>query len=326
MAQAIVKKQAVEYYGPYGSKLPQNYSLQLEDGERFKEVIVTSGSIVDSIGFVVAKRDGTTATYQFGGPGFYEGKVVLKDGEYLTRISGTFGNSPKYLPDNGVLIATMTIHTNLNPNGYGPFGKGIDVENVEKYSSPTTTDGPIVGFLGRNGMYLESAGVMIRKQVIEIYGPYGSQLSENYRMQLQDGERFKEVIVRYGSIVDSLGLVVAKRDGTTTTYQFGGPGFYEGKVVLKDGEYLTRISGTFGNSPKYLPDNGVLIATMTIHTNLNPNGYGPFGKGIDVENVEKYSSPTTTDGPIVGFLGRNGMYLESTGVMIRKEFPPKKAT
>ncbi|KNA14922.1 hypothetical protein SOVF_102940 [Spinacia oleracea] len=234
-------------------------------------------------------------------------------------ITGTSGNY-KYQTGNGVLIATLKIHTNLNVNGYGPFGKGIDVQNVEKFSSPNKSDVPaIVGFFGRNGRYLESAGVMIpKKQVIEIYGPYGSQLPENYRMQLQDGERFKEVIVRYGSIVDSLGLVVAKRDGTTATFQFGGPGFYEGKVVLKDGEYLTRISGTFGNSSKYLPDNGVLIATMTIHTNLNPNGYGPFGKGIDVENVEKYSSPTLTDGPIVGFLGRKGKFLESVGVMIQK--------
>ncbi|KNA13444.1 hypothetical protein SOVF_116660 [Spinacia oleracea] len=319
MAQAI-KNQEVEYYGPYGSKSSENYRMQLRDGEQFREVIVRHESIVDALGFVVAKPDGTTVTYQFGGNGGIESKIVLKTGEYVTGVSGISGY---YLLVLGVLIAEIKIHTNLNPNGYGPFGNRNKVSSQEKFSSPVITDGrATVGFFGRNGWYLDSVGVMIPKMPeIEIYGPYGSQLPENFKVQLEYGDRFKEVTVKYGSIVDSLGFVVTKKDGTTVPYQFGGNGFYAGKVTLMDGEYLTRISGIFGNAPKYLPDNSVVIGTMTIHTNLNPNGYGPFGKGIDIQNVRNYSSPTMTDGPIVGFLGRSGKFLESAGVMIRKEFP-----
>ncbi|XP_056689584.1 mannose/glucose-specific lectin [Spinacia oleracea] len=317
MAQAIVKNEEIEYYGPYGSNLSENYRMQLVNGERFKEVTVRHGDVVDALRFVVAKPDGTTNTYQFGGNTGAVSKIALKDGEYLTKISGTSGN---YQYQSGkVMIATVKIHTNLNPNGYGPFGTGRFVVRVENFSSPEKNNLPIVGFMGRNGTYVESVGIMISKAPeIEIFGPYGSKLPQNYDQQLEDGERYKEITVTHGSIVDSLGFVVAKRDGSTATYQFGGKGAHVGKIILKDGEYVTAISGTSGNY-KYQSDNGVLIATLKIHTNMNQNGYGPFGKGIDVQNVEKFASPNNINSSIIGYFGRNGRYLEAAGVLVQKK-------
>ncbi|KNA04236.1 hypothetical protein SOVF_201540, partial [Spinacia oleracea] len=116
--------------------------MQLVNGERFKEVTVRHGDVVDALRFVVAKPDGTTNTYQFGG----------------------------------------------------------------------------------------NTGAVSKAPEIEIFGPYGSKLPQNYDQQLEDGERYKEITVTHGSIVDSLGFVVAKRDGSTATYQFGGKGAHVGKV------------------------------------------------------------------------------------------------
>lgn len=66
--------------------------------------------------------------------------------------------------------------------------------------------------------------------MIEQYGPYGSQLPENYRFQLAEGEKFCQVTVRHGYIVDAIGFKVAKPDGSTYSVSFGGNGGQESKV------------------------------------------------------------------------------------------------
>ncbi|KAL2938891.1 Mannose/glucose-specific lectin [Bienertia sinuspersici] len=324
MELQISPKQVIEPYGPYGSQFPENYHLQLEEGERITEVTIRHEAIVDAIGLTVAKKDGNTVYQQFGGNGGGPSKIVLSDGEYLTRISGAYAKST-YQEDE-LVVSTITIHTNLKPIGYGPFGKSnVNVKDVQKFTSPEQTDGPIVGVFGRCNKYVNSIGVLIQKQispkqVIEPYGPYGSQFPENYHLQLEEGERITEVTIRHEAIVDAIGLAIAKKNGNTVYQQFGGNGGGPSKIVLSDGEYLTRISGAYAKST-YQEDE-LVVSTITIHTNLKPTGYGPFGKSnVNVEDVQKFTSPEQTDGPIDGIFGRNNKYVNSIGVLIRKEFP-----
>ncbi|XP_056689194.1 uncharacterized protein [Spinacia oleracea] len=125
-------------------------------------------------------------------------------------------------------------------------------------------------------------------KMLEQYGPYGSQLPENYRMQLEDGEFIKELKVGHGYIVDALEVLVATPDGSTDIYHFGG-------------------------------DQGDENKRCSQPPNLNPNGYGPFGQGRDITNVSTFSSPDKSDGyVVVGFFGRSNNYLESVGVSIQK--------
>ncbi|XP_021741017.1 protein GOS9-like isoform X2 [Chenopodium quinoa] len=162
MAQAIAQKHMIEQYGPYGSQCPENYSFQLQEGESIKEVIVRHGFIVDAIGFVVAKPCGGTYTKMFGGTCGNESKIVLKCGEKITGISGTNGNY-KY-QHNQCVIATMKIHTNFCPTGYGPFGQGKGIEcSAKEFKSPMPLDGPVVGVFGRHNNYLESVGIFVKK-------------------------------------------------------------------------------------------------------------------------------------------------------------------
>ncbi|KAL2944885.1 Mannose/glucose-specific lectin, partial [Bienertia sinuspersici] len=140
-------RQVIVQYGPYGSQCPENYSMKLEENETIKEVIIRHGFIVDAIGFVVAKPCGNTVTKMCG--------------EYITQISGTYGNYKWH--NNQCVIATIKIHTNFCPSGYGPYGQGRDVCDVHCFSSPLPTDGPIVGFFGRHNNYLESIGIFVKK-------------------------------------------------------------------------------------------------------------------------------------------------------------------
>ena len=85
---------------------------------------------------------------------------------------------------------------------------------------------------------------------------------------------------------------------------------------MEDGEYLTRISGKYGYDTGR---NYVAIGTLTIHTNLHPEGYGPFGLARDnAGNLFEFQSPENVGGPIVGFFGRSNVLLESIGIIVRK--------
>ncbi|KNA20514.1 hypothetical protein SOVF_051700 [Spinacia oleracea] len=155
------------------------------------------------------------------------------------------------------------------------------------------------------------------KLMVEKYGPYGSQNPENYSYKFQEGESIKHVIVRYGYIVDAIEFVVAKPNGDTYTKMFGGDNENQSiKFAFKSGEKLTQFSGTYGNY-KY-QGNQCLIATIKIHTNLCPSGYGPFGRGMGVEHVRNFSTPLPLNGPIVGVFGRHHNYLESVGIFVKK--------
>ncbi|KAL2944884.1 Mannose/glucose-specific lectin [Bienertia sinuspersici] len=145
MAQEYAKDQIVLKHGPYGSQCAENFCLVLEDNESVKEVIIRHGFIVDAIGFVIAKPCGNTC------------------GEYVTQISGTYGNY-KY-QCNQTTIATIKIHTNLCPSGYGPYGQGCGVENVKCFSTPcSNNNSPVTGYFGRHNNYLESIGVFVKKE------------------------------------------------------------------------------------------------------------------------------------------------------------------
>ncbi|KAH9615129.1 hypothetical protein KSS87_016179 [Heliosperma pusillum] len=147
---------APQAFGPYGSDAPKNYSMILGPDESIKEVIVRHGFIVDAIGFVVADKTGTNSTKIFGGDKGTEVKITLKSDEHITQISGTDG---KYVhSDSSGVVATLRIHTNLNPAGYGPYGKGQLVQNPRNFISAS---GTIIGFFGSHSNYLESVGIYL---------------------------------------------------------------------------------------------------------------------------------------------------------------------
>ena len=87
------------------------------------------------------------------------------------------------------------------------------------------------------------------------------------------------------------------------------------QLVLESGEYITHISGKHGLCEH---DCQRHIASIKIHTNLRPNGYGPYGEAIDVSNVVSFSTTCESGSPIVGLFGKAGRYLDSIGAYVKK--------
>ncbi|CAO2833610.1 unnamed protein product [Amaranthus hypochondriacus] len=157
---------------------------------------------------------------------------------------------------------------------------------------------------------------MKQAQPIVQYGPYGSQVTPTYNWQVSDSDRITQVIVRHGYIVDAVGFQLTRPDGSTHNVQFGGNGGSESIISLKSGEYVTGFSGQYGY---YADGNEVTIAKIKVYTNLNPQGYGPYGLAEDVNNITNFESPLQYGWPLAGVFGAANQYLESIGVFLREE-------
>ncbi|KAL2941550.1 Mannose/glucose-specific lectin [Bienertia sinuspersici] len=127
-------------------------------------MMVRHGYIVDGIGFEITDDSGESNTVWYSRPTGDISEVSLNSGEYITQISGTYG---KYFGQQ-VLIASIKIHTNTNPNGYGPYGRAQATEDVKPFATPFPSDSTLVGFFGNYGNpYLTSIGAYAK------YGRYG---------------------------------------------------------------------------------------------------------------------------------------------------------
>lgn len=296
--------------GPFGRDCPPDWNFVLSPCETIKQVIVHGGFIVDGIDFVIADECGKVTPETFGGQGGNRYEITLKPDEFITHISGTYG---VYSYSAQLQIATIKIHTNCCPNGYGPYGKGMSVSKVCSFSSTKQQGGRLVGFFGSGGKYLDSIGVYIDENNIKKSGPWGSQSPTNWELKLGRDETIKQVNIRAGFIVDGIGFVIADSSFTVTTKYFGGNGGNSYTVTLNPNEIIKYITGTYG---LYKYTGQQQIATIKIHTNYCPNGYGPFGEETGVSNVQSFSTASPCH-VAAGFFGRANQYLDSIGAYMK---------
>lgn len=311
MAGTIAKQQAgvyVETYGPFGNQSGEKWSLVLDPNEYITQIILKTGAVVDSIVFATTKPTAfgpVTNRRKFGGDGGNdEFKIALKDGEYITRISGAIGTWQSKRE-----VAKLKIYTNLQPDGYGPYGGAPDTLDLSEFSSTLPSGGRVLGFFGTlDNNYLQSIGIYGNKKIVQ-YGPYGNQLKgQQFSTKIDGNEVIKEVIIRHGKCINAIGLVSASGLSAFSGTLIND----ESKIMLKSEEYITKISGTSGEYE--FANKERVISTLKIHTNLRQDGYGPFGTGEDTKNGNVFSSPDEFNGRIVGFFGNADDYLYSLGI------------
>ncbi|CAO2833616.1 unnamed protein product [Amaranthus hypochondriacus] len=157
---------------------------------------------------------------------------------------------------------------------------------------------------------------MKQGQPIVQYGPYGSQVTQTYNWKVSDSERISAVTVNHGYVVDAIGFELTKPDGSKYNVRFGSNTPNPANIPMKSGEYPTGFSGQYG----YDRDRKqVGIVKIKVYTNLNPQGYGPYGLAEDVDNITNFESPLQYGWPLVGVFGAADDYLESIGVFLRED-------
>ena len=117
--------------------------------------------------------------------------------------------------------------------------------------------------------------------------------------------RVVEVRVFAGQYVDSLQIVYETENGERQSLsKHGGNGGNQNVFTLDEGEYITGISGRYGQ----------YVDSIRIHTNRKTSQlYGGPGGSAD------YHYEAERGAKIVGFYGRSGNYIDAIGVVVRKK-------
>ncbi|KAE8712658.1 Jacalin-related lectin 3 [Hibiscus syriacus] len=166
------------------------------------------------------------------------------------------------------VIKSLTIHTNKGKQG--PYGDEQGPSFTNKMN-----EGKIVGFIGREGLYLDAIGVHVMEGKVPPPKPSFSQTI------IQSEKTIAEI----DNSPWSNKLVLARR-GTVT---------HRVKLDYLH-EVLICISGYY--APVNNDEKSKVIKSLTIYTSRGK--YGPFGE--------------ETQGKVVGFHGRCSSYLDAIGV------------
>lgn len=336
-------------FGPWGGDGGKTRDIRMTPCH-LHSVTISSGTIIDSIGFSFTDHYGQHHTTGPWGGKEGTNKIELGPSEFLTGVSGTSGPF-KNLTN---VVTSLTFITNTR--SYGPFGKGRGTP----FHIQTQNNGRIVGFFGRSGQYLYAIGVYTNQdaRVARIGRPLGgdegvlhgiTDLSGQQRSrgggpsgecgdsddepngdfakfgpwggdggQPQDiGTlpcRLDRIKISSGLIIDSIEFSYAGPDSQyRTAGPWGGHGGDNSSFQLAGSEFLTGVSGSIGT----FNGHANVITSLTFVTNAR--SYGPFGRGRGTS----FHIPVQGNGCIVGFFGRSGRYLNAIGVYTAPKPEPK---
>jgi len=153
-------------------------------------------------------------------------------------------------------------------------------------------------------------GLSFGQSGIEVYilGPSGGMGGAGFTDEIGELDprihNVDKVHVYAGSVVEGIRLETYERGGGIITPHHGGLGGTHYVFALQEGEYITGISGKYGN----------LVDSIQIHTNrrVSQRFGGPGGSADYI-----YEAPSGWE--VAGFCGRAGTYVDAIGVVLRRQ-------
>jgi hypothetical protein len=273
----------------FGGNGGANFSdTEFQSGVRITEVRVYTGNYIDAVQLGYEFQDGrTVAGPRRGGPGGRENIFRLDRDEYITGISGRYGN----------YIDSLTIQTNkrTSPVFGGSGGK-------RDYRIEVPSGYQAVGFAGRSAKYLDAIGLITApitlRQETQIFGGRGGSVFSD--RDIPAGARISEIRISSANYIDGIQAVYTLRDGRILEGQrHGGTGGRGDVFRLDSDEYVMGISGRYGD----------YIDSMSIRTNKRTSQtFGGRGGRAD------YRIDIPQGSIAIGFAGRSAKYLDAIGL------------
>ncbi len=268
-------------------------------GSRVVEVRIYAGDTIDSLQMIYSLPDGrTTAGSKHGGRGGNPNTFRLDADEYITGISGRFGNT----------VDSLRFHTNrrTSPN-YGGRGGSQD------YRAEVPSGYQAMGFKGRAGNTIDAIGLVYSpasrsSRSSNVMSPSGGNQTtlaggrggNPFSDRPPQGARLAEIRVRAGDAIDAIQAIYVTQDGRIQDGQrHGGGGGRENIFRLDSGEYVVGLSGRFGKT----------VDSLRIETNRRSSPlYGGRGGSQD------YRIDVPAGTLAIGFVGRSGKTLDAVGL------------
>jgi len=215
----------------FGGNGGANFSdTEFQSGVRITEVRVYTGNYVDAVQLGYEYQDGrTVAGLRRGGPGGRENVFRLDRDEYITGISGRYGN----------YIDSLTIQTNkrTSPVFGGSGGK-------RDYRIEVPSGYQAVGFAGRSAKYLDAIGLITApvtlRQETQIFGGRGGSVFSD--RDIPAGARISEIRISSANYIDGIQAVYTLRDGRILEGQRHGGTGGRGDVFRRDFDIFHRLA------------------------------------------------------------------------------------
>ncbi|KAG2319688.1 hypothetical protein Bca4012_054073 [Brassica carinata] len=284
-----------------------------------------------------------------GRGGIRHDKIVFDyPSEVLTHVTGTYGPLI-YMGPN--VIKSLTFHTNKGK--HGPYGEEQGPSFTHK-----TDEGKIVGFHGREGIFLDSIGVHVlpckispfkpsphnnntgvvgaNKLVLAVNGhgeefergvakeptPNGSgPWGGNGGKPWDDGvfSGIKQIFVtRAKDAIASLQVEYDKNGQSVWSVQHGGHSGVATHRIILEYPNETLICISGYYGPLNNSDRSNVVKSLSFYTSRGK--YGPYG-----EETGTFFTSTKTQGKVLGLHGRSSSYLDAVGVHMQQRLGDNKA-
>lgn len=338
--------QGVFSYGPWGGQGGTVFDDGIYDGIR--EIYLSRNLAIVSIRVCYDQHGQPEWGSKNGGTGSYKhDKIVINyPTEILTHITGYYAPAMTVGPN---VIRSLTFHTTKGK--YGPYGEelgqpfstklkdgkivgihgrkglfldAIGVHVLEGKVMPATpdatsktpinqnlvstneADSPQWSFkLGKKGLTQQSVQKIVKDPAPYGTGPWGGDGGKPWDDGVYTG--IKQIILTRTDAICSIEIEYDRNGQSVWSIKHGGfTGEAANRVKLDyPDEVLTCVSGYYGPLQK---DQGTkVMKSLTFHTSRRK--IGPFG-----EELGQFFTSATTEGKVVGFHGRSGMYLDAIGV------------
>ncbi|KAE8659886.1 Jacalin-related lectin 3 [Hibiscus syriacus] len=338
--------------GPWGGQGGSSW----DDGvySTIRQLVIAHGFCIDSIQIEYDNKGNPLWSKKHGGNGGSKTDKVKLDfpNEFLTSVHGYYGSLKERGP---ILVRSLTFHSNRKT--YGPFG-------IEQGTSFSMNKGKIIGFHGRSGWYLDAIGVhsktipnqnpakrKCRRKLwhcssceteggicdspakgtqkvsfrstpqkvppklpegVLTYRPWGGQGGAKFDDGTYTGIR--QIILSRNVGIVSMKVCYDREGQAVWGSKHGGTGGFRPERVSLVAS-VSDITGTFGPL-MYMGPN--VIKSLTFYTNKGK--HQPYG-----DEQGPYFTNKMNEGKIVGFIGREGLFLDAIGVHVMKgKAPPPK--
>ncbi|AQL00081.1 Jacalin-related lectin 3 [Zea mays] len=337
-------------FGPWGGNSGTIFDDGIYTGVR--QINLTRGLVGISSMKVLYDRNGQAVWGDKRGVsgGSTRAQKVVFDfpSEILTHITGYFGSTTATMKMKmgPTVIRSLTFHTTRK--SHGPFGGD---EQHGTFFSSCLADGRIVGFHGRAGWYIDSVGVhvlegkvlsqqrddetrcslalaarereagdevapatttttygVVKEPVPIGPGPWGGDGGKPWDDGVYTGVR-QMYITRTDDFIGSVQMEYDRSGKSVWSTKHGNGGQQQITITHRikldyPHEVLTCVYGYYNACVEEGPR---VLRSLTLVSSRGR--YGPFG-----DEVGAYFTSATTEGKVVGFHGRCGLYLDAIGV------------
>lgn len=213
-------------------------------------------------------------------------------------IVGFHGRSGWYIDSIGVHVLEGKVSPPESPAGYPWKGSGMGISEID---NPQWSNKIVLprGITGEEVTY----GI-VKDPVPSGPGPWGGEGGKPWDDGVYLG--VKQIFITRGDAICSIQIEYDRSGQSVWSSRHGSAGQITHRVKFEyPNEVLNCISGYYNSIGGNTGQN--VISSITLYTSRGK--YGPIG-----EELGTYFTSITTEGKVVGFHGRCGMYLDAIGV------------